>query len=63
MLAKTGLSPIQLCFRAHFDLILSDRRSHSCFKAHLIRKPFHTFRDALYVVAHYHRRKLHSVFI
>ncbi|OYR13493.1 hypothetical protein CEV31_3427 [Brucella thiophenivorans] len=33
--------------RARFDLIESDRRLIIYFNAHLIRKPFHTFRDAL----------------
>ncbi|KAB2676173.1 hypothetical protein F9K85_12100 [Brucella tritici] len=34
--------------RAHFDLIESDRRVPTVyFYAHLIRRPFHTFRDVL----------------
>ncbi|AIB30000.1 Hypothetical protein BSSP1_II1190 [Brucella suis bv. 2] len=39
--------PEYLPSRAHFDLIESDRRSNPFFDAHLFRKPFHTFRDAL----------------
>ncbi|HBQ33541.1 hypothetical protein D7I41_19550 [Ochrobactrum sp. MH181795] len=34
------------CVRARFDLIDSDRR-FVCFKAHLVRKPLHTFRNTL----------------
>ncbi len=34
-------------FRAWFDLIESDHALTVCFDAHLVRKPFHTFRDAL----------------
>ncbi|MNN77269.1 hypothetical protein D3C81_1937190 [compost metagenome] len=33
--------------RARFDLIKSDRALNVYFNAHLFRKPFRTFRDAL----------------
>ncbi|AAN30433.1 hypothetical protein BSS2_I1480 [Brucella suis bv. 1 str. S2] len=34
-------------FRARFDLNESDWALILCFDAHLFRKPFHTFQDAL----------------
>ncbi|MCR5943880.1 hypothetical protein FG152_24210 [Ochrobactrum sp. XJ1] len=47
MLRTVHELPCPVSSRARFDLIASDQCSGVCFEAHLVRKPFHVFRDAL----------------